>query len=87
MGIEPDEAVIVRRLGALNLVQSMYDCLSPTVIRTKLNPIFYPNNGKGNELTTEVMKAAHTIKSENVCCGYNPKTYLRRQITPKFLPL
>lgn len=64
--IEPDEAVIVRRLGALNLTQAMYDCLSPAVIRTKLNPIYYPNNGKGNELTTEVMKAAHAIKSENV---------------------
>jgi len=62
--LEPEESTIVSRLGALNLVQAMYDCLSPTIIRTRLNLIFSPN-GKGNELTTEVMKAAHAIKSEN----------------------
>ena len=66
MGLQLDEPLIVLRLGALNLVQAMYDCLSPTIIREKLNPIFSPKAPKGNELNQAVMRCAHAVKSESV---------------------
>jgi len=77
-----DEAVIVRRLGALNIIQSMYECLSPSIIRDQLNHIFHPQNAKGNELNTAVMRAAHAIKSEGAAPkGVSPALLLEYHCT------
>ena len=70
----------------MNLVQAMYECLSPSLIRSKINIMYCDamkltgSMIKGNELTTEVMKSAHAIKSENVCSIFRFSDHFRKRI-------
>jgi hypothetical protein len=61
-------ADIVDRICALQLLDAVYQCLPANIIREQVNTAFCEERveRKGNELTTTVMRATHTIKSEVV---------------------
>jgi hypothetical protein len=58
-------ADIVDRICALQLIDAVYQCLPANIIREQVNTAFCEEQveSKGNELTTTVMRATHTIKS------------------------
>jgi DNA-dependent protein kinase catalytic subunit len=58
--------VLFERVVCFSLLRSLYDRLSPDVIRATVNTAFAGAGSKGNELTQAVMRYAHNAKSEHV---------------------
>lgn len=61
---------LLDKICAFNLIHMLYSCLSPNFIKETINKKYCNlSDAKGNELTTAIMRAAHSSIHESLATG------------------